>query len=512
MKRTIISVLSLTTLLVSCASPTPASTPPSNTNTPFITSTPSNVEPTGSPWDDRSIFENGLAASQQSVLEGLKGASVYHIDLAIAEDLARITGHEEIRYTNTETVPLNEVEFRLFPNILGGSIEVSNILVDDTSTTPKYDLANSLMILPFSSRLAVGQNTILKMDFTVMVPQQIEENYGVLALYDNVLALAHAYPMIPVYDDEGWNAEIPSNQGDVTYTDASFYVVKISAPKDVTVVTTGSEISHTTEGETQTLTVADGPARDFYLAASPDYQKVSETVNGITINSYAPADLQEGANATLEIAAKSLEQFSQLYVPYPYTELDIVATPTLAGGIEYPGLVVIASRAYSAKDNASGATPKQLLEGIVAHEVGHQWFYNLVGDDQLDEPWLDEALAQYLALEYFAQEYGPRGEQGFINSLENRWNSVDHAKIPIGLPVTKYANKEYGAIVYGRGPLFLVALRDKMGVTVFNEFLKDYVTQLSWGIATPQFMQSLAEKRCSCDLAPLFKEWVYPPE
>jgi hypothetical protein len=51
-----------------------------------------------------------------------------------------------------------------------------------------------------------------------------------------------------------------------------------------------------------------------------------------------------------------------------------------------------------------------------------------------------------------------------------------------------------------------------MGVTVFNEFLKDYVTQLSWGIATPQFMQSLAEKHCSCDLAPLFKEWVYPPE
>ena len=512
MKKIIVSVFSLALLLTSCTSATPGTTSPSNTSVPSITSTPSNIDPTSSPWEDRSIFKNGLMQSQQSILNGLKGASVYHLELNIAADLYNVTGQEEVRYTNTETVPLNELELRLFPNILGGRMEVSNTLVDDQSVAPQYDLENSLMILPLAVPLGVGQSTLLKMEFAVTVPQVIEENYGVLAFYDNVLALAHAYPTIPVYDDEGWNAEIPSNQGDVTYTDPSFYIVKITAPKEVTLVTTGSEISHSTDDLTQTLTVAEGPARDFYLAASPDYQKVSETVDGITINSYAPADLQEGAKATLDIAAKSLELYGQLYAPYPYTELDIVATPTLAGGIEYPGLVVITSRQYNAKDNPSGATTKQLLEGVVAHEVGHQWFYNLVGGDQLDEPWLDEAFAQYLTLEYFAREYGPPGEEGFIGSLDNRWKSVDHAKIPIGLPVTKYSGKEYGAIVYGRGPLFLVALRDKMGETVFAAFLKDYVNQLSWGNATPQFMQSLAEKHCSCDLDPLFKEWVYPAE
>jgi aminopeptidase N len=325
-----------------------------------------------------------------------------------------------------------------------------------------------------------------------------------------VLALAHAYPTIPVYDDEGWNAEIPARQGDVTYTDASFYVVKITAPKDVTVVSAGTEIRHSQDGQTQTVTVADGPARDFYLAASPDYKEITKTSQGVTLRSYAPADLQDGAEAALDIAAKSLELYDQLYVSYPYTELDIVATPTLAGGIEYPGLIVVTSRAYKSTDETSGVTPKQLLEGIVAHEVGHQWFYNLVGDDQLDDPWLDEAFAQYLSLEYFTDQYGPQGEQGFRASLENRWKSIDNTDMPIGLPVTKYTDKEYGAIVYGRGPLFLVALKDKMGAKVFNEFLKDYVTQLSWGIATPEFMQTLAEKHCSCDLDPLFQEWVYP--
>ena len=57
------------------------------------------------------------------------------------------------------------------------------------------------------------------------------------------------------------------------------------------------------------------------------------------------------------------------------------------------------------------------MEGTVAHEVGHQWFYNLVGDDQLDDPWLDESFAQFATLQYFTDEYGASGADGFRNSL-----------------------------------------------------------------------------------------------
>jgi aminopeptidase N len=78
------------------------------------------------------------------------------------------------------------------------------------------------------------------------------------------------------------------------------------------------------------------------------------------------------------------------------------------------------------------------------------------------------------------------------------------------LPVASYNDQEYGAIVYGRGALFFVALRDQMGVDAFNSFMKDYTGQLTWNIATPEFLQSLAGKHCACDLDSLFKEWVYP--
>jgi len=78
------------------------------------------------------------------------------------------------------------------------------------------------------------------------------------------------------------------------------------------------------------------------------------------------------------------------------------------------------------------------------------------------------------------------------------------------LPVADYHEEEYSAIVYGRGPLFFVALKEEMGAQAFDEFLMDYTKTFSWDISTPDDMQSLAEEHCKCDLDSIFKEWVYP--
>lgn len=502
MKRLLVSFLIPCLLLVSCSIPQP----PTNPVGPTATSAPDLFD---TPWEDRSLFKSGLVASEQSVLDELANASVYHLEFKIAEDLFHITGTEAVRYTNSEEAPLDQVQLRLFPNILGGEMKVSNLTVDGQAITPRYELGDSLLIVPFSSPLSPGQSVILRMDFAVTVPQSVERNYGVLSYFDDVLTLAHAYPMIAVYDEEGWNAELPPQSGDLTYADSSFFLVKVSAPKDLKLVTSGQPISTDEAGEIQTISVASGPARDFYLAASPNYEPVAQTFGEVTIRSYAPADQQEGAKLALDVAGRAIEDFSARYAPYPYTELDIVSTPTLALGIEYPGMIAITSRIYDVDQEYRGAPASVYMESTVAHEVGHQWFYNLVGGDQLDDPWLDESLTQFATLQYYADEYGASGEQGFRDSLEGRWDSVGRAEIPIGLPVASYSGQEYSAIVYGRGPLFFVALRERMGTETFDAFIKDYTEMLSWGIATPEFLQSLAETHCSCDLDDLFNEWVY---
>jgi aminopeptidase N len=296
----------------------------------------------------------------------------------------------------------------------------------------------------------------------------------------------------------------------VTYADASFFLVKVTAPNDLILVTSGKLIATSESGEMRTLSVASGPARDFYLVASPNYEEISRTVGEVTIRSYAPAGDQKGSEMALDVSERAIEGFSARYAPYPYTEMDIVSTPTLALGIEYPGMIAITSRIYDVDQDYRGVPASIYMESTVAHEVGHQWFYALVGDDQLDDPWLDESLTQFATLQYFADEYGPNGEEGFRDSLEARWDSVNRAEIPIGLPVADYSGQEYSAIVYGRGPLFFVALREEMGTETFDAFIKEYTETLAWEIATPEFLQSLAEKHCACELDELFQEWVYP--
>jgi hypothetical protein len=501
MKRRFVSFVVLSLVLISCAVPQSG-----GTSTPVSTPIPDLFD---TPWEDRSVFKSGLVASEQSVLNELPNASVYHIEFKIAEDIYHISGTEEVRYTNAEDILLDQVQLRLFPNILGGEMTISNLTVDEQSVISRLELQNSLLIVPFTTPLAPGQSAVLRMDFAITVPQSVELNYGVLSYFDDVLTLAHAYPMIAVYDDQGWNSEIPPQSGDLTYADTSFFLVKISAPKDLTLVTSGRTISSGESGEMQTLHVASGPARDFYLAASPNYEELSQTFGEVTVRSYAPAQDKNGAEMALDVAARAIEDFSARYAPFPYTEFDIVSTPTLALGIEYPGMIAITSRIYDVDGEYRGAPASVYMESTVAHEVGHQWFYGLVGDDQLDQPWLDESLTQFATLQYFADEYGSSGEQGFRNSLEARWDGVGRADIPIGLPVAEYSGQEYGAIVYGRGPLFFVALRERMGTETFDAFLKEYTETLSWGIATPEFLQSLAEKHCVCELDDIFNEWVY---
>jgi aminopeptidase N len=78
------------------------------------------------------------------------------------------------------------------------------------------------------------------------------------------------------------------------------------------------------------------------------------------------------------------------------------------------------------------------------------------------------------------------------------------------MPATAYSLQEYGAIVYGRGPLFVDELRRSLGGPAFESFLQDYVRSNRWGIATTQEFQALAEDHCGCSLAVLFEDWIGP--
>ena len=411
---------------------------------------PSNVSPTaiGSPfdfpWDDRSIFQSGLVQSAQGVLTSLPGASVYHISLDVADDMTHISGIEELRYTNRSPDDLSELQLRLYPNILGGSSQISLLQVEGRTVVPCYSLENSLMTVPLAAPLVPGNAVTLRVEFAVTVPTVMETNYGILVYYAKTLALAHFYPMVAVYKD-GWQVGIPPKQGDILFNDTSFYIVSVTAPAGQVIVSSGREVERIQTGNHQQVLLAAGPARDFYLAASPEYVKTSETFGETTLNSYAPSAKKDGSRLALDSAKAAIQEFSAHFAPYPYTEFDVVTIPTLAYGIEYPGLTAINGDLYAITTSSDGTPMSVILESTVVHEVAHQWFYNLVGNDQVNEPWLDESLAQYVTWQYYRDRYGERTAQGFAGSLQGRWDMVDDAKIPIGLPVKDYPDNQYSA-------------------------------------------------------------------
>ncbi len=189
----------------------------------------------------------------------------------------------------------------------------------------------------------------------------------------------------------------------------------------------------------------------------------------------------------------------------------MLSTPMLALGIEYPGVTALNVNMYDPRAEIRGQQGTFYLESVIAHEVAHQWFYNQVGNDQLDHPWLDEALAQYMTGIYFLDAYGEGAYQDFRQSWLGRWDSVDRQPIPIGMPAAEYDGVAYFPIVYGRGPLFVEALAEEMGDEVFWEFLRSYTQAFAWDLVQPEDFTGMAETACACDLGDLWESWgVYP--
>ncbi|MBU7032098.1 MAG: M1 family metallopeptidase [Theionarchaea archaeon] len=460
-------------------------------------------------WDDFTWFREGLVTSEQGTLDTLKGASIYHIDIHISDDYLMLMGHEEVAYTNREDEPLHDMYFRLFPNCTGGIISVSNLTVDSIECSPVYVYEDTAIQIILPEILLPQERIFIAMDFKLYLPQEMGGNYGLLGYFNDILVCDACYPVIPVYDDEQWNVESPPLHGDATYLDASFYMVRITSPKEAHIVTSGIEIGRI-EGDTeQTLAVVAGPARDFYLAASEKFMVLSETMGETTINCYTLPDHFESAELALQIGIDAIQSFNGYIGQYPYTEYDIVSTPMLAKGMEYPGIVAISLALYDPEAVISGLPSRVLLESVIAHETAHQWIYNVVGNDQVDEPWLDEATVQYLTFVYYLNVHGARSATEYATSWQGLWDQIESREIPIGLPSSSYAPDEYTPIIYGRGPLFVRALAKEMGQDSFDTFFREYYTRHKWGICTAEEFLKLAESTCNCDLSKFYGEWIY---
>lgn len=467
--------------------------------------TPATPRPTLAVGEGLERYQAAMREGYSDDLLGMQELTRYRIQLDVDLDALHVTGVQQVRYVNREDEPLSEIVLRLLPNTpgYGGTMAVEGLALDGAPTAPQLSLGGSALAVPLPQPLAPGESVALELTYKATLPTDGSAGYAQYGYTDGVLALPNAYALIPVYDDEGWNVELAPGYGDATFSDVAFYEVQVTLPSEVVLATTGTTIERTDNRDgTTTYTSVSGPVRDFNLTASARYKSLRADVDGVRVTSYYMGS-DEGGQRALDHTVTALRIYERLIGAYPFNELDVMATPTTAGGIEYPGLIVVADDLYERQND--------FFEWVIAHEVAHQWWYAMVGNDQLDEPWLDEALTQYTSLLYVEERYGELAAERTLGArFQDPYQRLleSDQDMAVGLPVEAYTESLYGAVVYGKGPLFFHALREQVGDEAFVEILRTYYERYRYQVAYPQDFLAVAEQVSGQELDALYAEWI----
>jgi aminopeptidase N len=293
----------------------------------------------------------------------------------------------------------------------------------------------------------------------------------------------------------------------LTANPVSFYLVELAYPKDLTLAAPGVTLARTASSERTHVLIAFGPARDLFIALGTELKLFFEHRDGILLRSFAPNAQSTASPSILDTAARALSVYEKAYGPYPYHELTFVGARFEAEGLEFPGMILLTSWLYqNARTSVDGSTVGVARELTVAHETAHQWFYALVGNNQITEPWIDESMAQYSTWLYWKNRYG--GERAARLERSFQWEAAHDGGLPLGLPVGAYTPREYDLTIYGRGPLFILDLAHALGQGRFESYIRGIVEKYRFKVITGKELELSAESACGCSLAQLWSTWI----
>ncbi|MFC2030842.1 M1 family aminopeptidase [Chloroflexota bacterium] len=434
-------------------------------------------------------------ATPMPVFEGTD----YSLDVYLDYGKHRLDVQERIDYTNATSETLTNLMLNIHPNHSRGVFELKDIKVDVDGelVKPETDLLDVTLRVDLPRALRPDDHVALLLDFGLNLPKinpGEQFNKASFGYSQRSVSLGNWYPVLAPYrEDKGWYGLKYFSVGDPYVTEVADYHVTITTTKDVVVAGTGQEIR---SGKAWKYEAEQ--ARSFAFAASDRYQKATTQAGDVTVSAYYFPDAQDAGEVVLETAAQAIQLFSELYGPYPYTDYRIAETE-FAGGMEFSGLTFLGSTFY---DRYDGTTRTPLIP-LAAHEVSHQWFYGIVGNDQLTEPWLDEAIAEYSGY-LFYERYLPDDTDWWWTSSVDQW--VPTGKID-SLVYEFRSNREYVDAVYRRGAQFIRDLREAMGDPAFFAFLQEYQRRNAYRLAKSRDFFALIQEFTTADLVPLQEEY-----
>lgn len=374
----------------------------------------------------------------------------YTLHVAVDPAAHAVTG--TLRVAFTPDMATHTIDFRLWangpvPRSRGGNLTTGQVTVNGDPAKSKLTDPTTLVI---PHAVAAGKTVTVAMPFHLTLPQHLKDR---ISQHGTAIRLGSFFPILPWVPGSGWALDPPTRVPAETSTSPTAdFDATIQAPSGLGVVATGVQVSpHHWKA---------GAVRDFAVAVG-DFSYVRRVVDAprpvnltIAVSKGVPVNPQRAADD----AQLALEHLSRLYGPYPWRTLTVAYGPDLVEeGIEYPNLIF------------QGPDRSHLL---TAHEVAHQWFYSLVGNNQARDPFLDEGLASWAGAQtsddipVFANVPIPSDVGGHLGAPMTFWSSRPN---------------EYFAGVYSQGVDALLSLGSTSRIECA---LRRYAARNAYRIAT----------------------------
>ena len=479
----------------------------------------------------------------------------YKIDVKLNDITHVLSAKEEIQYINNSELSLDYIYFHLWPNAYKnhstalakqlmqekksdfyfskpeerGFIDSLDFKVNGKSVKVEFDSENiDICKLILNEPLRSLDTLLITTPFFVKIP---DAKFSRLGHDGQAYFITQWYPKPAVYDKEGWHQMPYLDQGEF-YSEFGSFDVKITLPKNYLLSATGDRIDADVEEDflnekvIQTLTRLD---KNDFRKEEMDFPPSSKETKTIRFKQFRVHDFAWFADKRFNVLHDQIELpgnkrivdtwiyftnknfelwknainyvnestmfYSFLNGDYPYNHVTAVDGTIMAGGgMEYPNITVIGDMDSEFE-----------LDVTIAHEVGHNWFYGILGSNERDHPFLDEGLNSFYEMRYIRAKYPEKKLSDLVGLDENLklfgLNKIDYWREKemsyfmaaksrtdqsLDLPAKEFTTFNYGSIVYGKSPVIFDYLLDYMGEDNLDKAMKFYYEQFKFKHPSPK--------------------------
>jgi hypothetical protein len=426
-------------------------------------------EPTDAPTDPSA--QPGVSQIVPGAVNrtSLALTATYHVNATITVSSGSLDVTTTIKVRNDSGGPIDRLELNTIAARIG-AIRVTSATVDDRPA--KVAVHDQTLVVPLGGSLPVNATTTVLLEYRAQLSRDSTGSDWMFSRANGTLALYRWIPWV--------SRAVPfdrPNQGDPFVLPSSPKVdVELLTDLPMVLAAPAADITELPAGAGDYWAFSMENVRDVSVVLAPDFDVFTGKANGVPIRAYTRSGAAAGQRL-LSLAKQAVaDEADRLGVDYPWPALAVVET---AGGtgLESPGLVWI-PRSLSSLNRTY----------MVSHEIAHQWFYALVGNDEQADPFADEAAADLLA-----------------RTVLGNLRASRCSRTPLDRSIRAYSRGCYYEVIYVQGGLLLDAIRKQMGTTKFWAAMAAYLEANRYGLAGTKVLLDTLQQATPTDLKPLLR-------